>query len=160
MITVCFYRLLLLFLAAAATDIANHFPTVAATAASSETDEKRPPPPQPTTINWDELDDLAPEWGADSGLEDLLSLSTSYWEPGLGPRAPRRVPASADLAEDGNDDIIAFVTPEEPIAAAAELRESGGGGETPSAPELNDLMHQAMQTVNSLIYNLEKDKGE
>ena len=35
-------------------------------------------------INWDEVDDLPPEW--DSGIDDLLSLSTTYWEPGLGPR--------------------------------------------------------------------------
>ena len=38
----------------------------------------------PQTINWDEVDDLPPEW--DTGLDDLLSVSTTYWEPGLGPR--------------------------------------------------------------------------
>ena len=104
-------------------------------------------------INWDELDDLAPEWGSsDSGLEDLLSLSTTYWEPGLGPRAPRRVPA-IDETLDTVDAVLLSTG-----AEAAEWRESGG--ETPSAPQLNDLMHQAMHTVNSLIYNLEKDKGE
>ena len=26
----------------------------------------------------------------ESGIDDLLSLRTAYWEPGLGPRAPRR----------------------------------------------------------------------
>ena len=42
-------------------------------------------------INWAELDDLAPEWDrVESGIDDLLSLSTTYWEPGLGPRAPRK----------------------------------------------------------------------
>ena len=39
---------------------------------------------QTQTINWDEVDDLPPEW--DTGLDDLLSVSTTYWEPGLGPR--------------------------------------------------------------------------
>ena len=42
-------------------------------------------------INWAEVDDLAPEWDrVESGIDDLLSLSTTYWEPGLGPRAPRK----------------------------------------------------------------------
>ena len=37
------------------------------------------------------MDDLAPEWDrVESGIDDLLSLSTTYWEPGLGPRAPRK----------------------------------------------------------------------
>jgi hypothetical protein len=102
-------------------------------------------------INWDELDDLAPEWGSsDSGLEDLLSLSTAYWEPGLGPRAPRRVPYFDDGIDAAESEVSA--------AAAAEPRELSG--EAPSAPRLNDLMHEAMHTVNSLIYNLEKDKGK
>ena len=44
-------------------------------------------------INWADVDDLPPEWDrVESGIDDLLSLSTTYWEPGLGPRAPRRVP--------------------------------------------------------------------
>ena len=53
------------------------------------------------SINWDELDDLPPEW--DSGLDDLLSLSTTYWEPGLGPRTPRKVPSAFEnnLLEEG-----------------------------------------------------------
>ncbi len=112
-------------------------------------------------INWDELDDLAPEWGSsDSGLEDLLSLSNAYWEPGLGPRAPRRVPSAADL---GDGDQLLFDEGGVVTSPAAMMTSSPplvSGGETPSAPQLNDLMHQAMQTVNSLIYNLEKDKGE
>ena len=42
-------------------------------------------------INWSDVDDLAPEWDrVESGIDDLLSLSTTYWEPGLGPRAPRK----------------------------------------------------------------------
>ncbi len=106
-------------------------------------------------INWDELDDLAPEWGSsDSGLEDLLSLSNAYWEPGLGPRAPRRVPSAADLGDDQLFDEGGVMT-SPAVTSSPPLV-----GETPSAPQLNDLMHQAMQTVNSLIYNLEKDKGE
>ena len=40
------------------------------------------------TIDWDALDDLPPEW--DTGIDDLLSLSTTYWEPGLGPRDTRK----------------------------------------------------------------------
>ena len=51
-------------------------------------------------INWAELDDLAPEWDrVESGIDDLLSLSTTYWEPGLGPRAPRK--AAGEEGEDG-----------------------------------------------------------
>ena len=51
-------------------------------------------------INWAELDDLAPEWDrVESGIDDLLSLSTTYWEPGLGPRAPRK--AAGEDQEDG-----------------------------------------------------------
>jgi hypothetical protein len=125
-------------------------------AAGGDTEEKRPG--AGATINWDELDDLAPEWGSsDSGLEDLLSLSNAYWEPGLGPRAPRRVPSAADLGDDQLFDEGGVMT-----SPAAMMTSSPplAGGETPSAPQLNDLMHQAMQTVNSLIYNLEKDKGE
>ena len=41
------------------------------------------------TIDWDALDSVPPEW--DTGLDDLLSLSTTYWEPGLGPRDTRKV---------------------------------------------------------------------
>ncbi len=130
------------------------------TLAAGDTEEKRPGAAA-AIINWDELDDLAPEWGSsDSGLEDLLSLSNAYWEPGLGPRAPRRVPSAADLGDDQLFDEGVMMTSPAVTSSTplAELRESGG--ETPSAPQLNDLMHQAMQTVNSLIYNLEKDKGE
>ena len=48
-------------------------------------------------INWAELDDLAPEWDrVESGIDDLLSLSTTYWEPGLGPRAPRKAAGEED----------------------------------------------------------------
>ncbi len=109
-------------------------------------------------INWDELDDLAPEWGSsDSGLEDLLSLSNAYWEPGLGPRAPRRVPSAADL---GDGDQLLFDEGGVVTSPTAMTSSPPLVGETPSAPQLNDLMHQAMQTVNSLIYNLEKEKGE
>ena len=44
-------------------------------------------------VNWSEMEELPPEWDRlESGIDDLLSLSTTYWEPGLGPRAPRRVP--------------------------------------------------------------------
>jgi hypothetical protein len=119
-----------------------------------DTEEKRPGAAG-ATINWDELDDLAPEWGSsDSGLEDLLSLSNAYWEPGLGPRAPRRVPSAADLGDDQLFDEGGVMT-SPAVTSSPPLV-----GETPSAPQLNDLMHQAMQTVNSLIYNLEKDKGE
>jgi hypothetical protein len=124
---------------------------------AGDTEEKRPG--AGATINWDELDDLAPEWGSsDSGLEDLLSLSNAYWEPGLGPRAPRRVPSAADLGDDQLFDEGGVMTSTAMTSSPPLVRESGG--ETPSAPQLNDLMHQAMQTVNSLIYNLEKDKGE
>ena len=50
-------------------------------------------PPAEDQINWADVDDLAPEWDrVESGIDDLLSLSTTYWEPGLGPRAPRKVP--------------------------------------------------------------------
>ncbi len=124
-------------------------------AAAGDTEEKRP---GAAIINWDELDDLAPEWGSsDSGLEDLLSLSNAYWEPGLGPRAPRRVPSAADLGDDQLFDEGVMTSPAAMMTSSTPLV---SGGETPSAPQLNDLMHQAMQTVNSLIYNLEKDKGE
>ncbi len=123
---------------------------------AGDTEEKRPGAGA-AIINWDELDDLAPEWGSsDSGLEDLLSLSNAYWEPGLGPRAPRRVPSAADLGDDQLFDEDGVMT--SPVMTSSPPL--AGGGETPSAPQLNDLMHQAMQTVNSLIYNLEKDKGE
>ena len=33
-------------------------------------------------------------------------------------------------------------------------------GATPSSPQLNKLMHQAMATVNHLLHDLEKDKGQ
>jgi hypothetical protein len=127
----------------------------AAAVTLGDTEEKRPSAAA-AIINWDELDDLAPEWGSsDSGLEDLLSLSNAYWEPGLGPRAPRRVPSAADLGDDQLFDEGVMTSP-----AMTSSPPLVSGGETPSAPQLNDLMHQAMQTVNSLIYNLEKDKGE
>ena len=81
---------------------------------------------------------MAPEWDrVESGIDDLLSLSTAYWEPGLGPRAPRGESergrsALQDLAEDSN----------------------------PSSHQLDKLMHQAMAAVNKILHNLEKDKGQ
>ena len=33
-------------------------------------------------------------------------------------------------------------------------------GATPSSPQLNKLMHQAMAIVNHLLHDLEKDKGQ
>ena len=35
-----------------------------------------------------------------------------------------------------------------------------GDGASPSSPQLDKLMHQAMATVNNLLHDLEKDKGE
>ena len=60
-------------------------------------------------INWAELDDLAPEWDrVESGIDDLLSLSTTYWEPGLGPRAPRKAAGGNDEGTwGGNIAVIA-----------------------------------------------------
>ena len=99
------------------------------------------------SINWDELDDLPPEW--DSGLDDLLSLSTTYWEPGLGPRTPRKVPSAFEnnLLEEGRAEEWKGV------------EEEGRMAETPSAVQLNDMMHDAMHTVNRILYHLERDKG-
>ena len=89
-------------------------------------------------INWDELDDLAPEWDrVESGIDDLLSLSTAYWEPGLGPRAPR------GEAERGRSGL-------------QELAESS----SPSSLQLDKLMHRAMAAVNKILHNLERDKGQ
>lgn len=99
------------------------------------------------SINWDELDDLPPEW--DSGLDDLLSLSTTYWEPGLGPRTPRKVPSAFEnnLLEEGRAEEWKGV------------EEEGRMAETPSAGQLNDMMHDAMHTVNRILYHLERDRG-
>jgi len=99
-------------------------------------------------IKWAEVDDLPPEWDrVESGIDDLLSLSTTYWEPGLGPRAPRRVPGDnveTAVRQDFNEHSFGDLEP----------------GATPSSPQLNKLMHQAMATVNHLLHDLEKDKGE
>ena len=109
-------------------------------------------------INWADVDDLAPEWDrVESGIDDLLSLSTTYWEPGLGPRAPRRV-----LGDEVN-----LVPPPQSLEENNEERgtteddvsmEPGKGGPTPH--QLNAMMHQALITVNVALEELEKEKGE
>ena len=87
------------------------------------------------------MDDLAPEWDrVESGIDDLLSLSTAYWEPGLGPRAPRG-------------------EPERGRSGLQELQESSGPS-SPSSHQLDKLMHQAMTAVNNILHNLERDKGQ
>ena len=84
------------------------------------------------------MDDLAPEWDrAESGIDDLLSLSTAYWEPGLGPRAPR---GDSERGRSALQDVA--------------------GDSNPSANQLDSLMHQAMSAVNNILHNLEKDKGQ
>ena len=81
---------------------------------------------------------MAPEWDrVESGIDDLLSLSTAYWEPGLGPRAPR------GEAERGRSAL-----------------DSLAGDSSPSSKQLDQLMHQAMAAVNNILHNLEKDKGQ
>ena len=107
-------------------------------------------------IDWDELDDLAPEWDrAESGIDDLLSLNTAYWEPGLGPRAPRN-PVShgagpgrgrSGLLERGDTEDNLLLLDEDDIS-------------NPSSPQLDTLMHQAMAAVNTILDNLEREKGE
>ena len=108
-------------------------------------------------IDWDELDDLAPEWDrAESGIDDLLSLNTAYWEPGLGPRAPRN-PVShheagpgrgrSGLLERGDTEDNLLLLDEDEIS-------------NPSSPQLDTLMHQAMTAVNTILDNLEREKGE
>ena len=96
----------------------------------------------PEQINWDEVSSLVPEWDrVESGIDDLLSLSTTYWEPGLGPRAPR---GSPDRGRSGLLDLQEEEEEEE---------------ESPSAHQLNKLMHQAMRAVNTILHNIEKEKG-
>ena len=81
---------------------------------------------------------MAPEWDrVESGIDDLLSLSTAYWEPGLGPRAPR------GDAERGRSTL-----------------DSLAGDSSPSSQQLDQVMHQAMAVVNTILHNLEKDKGQ
>ena len=102
----------------------------------------------------------------ESGIDDLLSLRTAYWEPGLGPRAPRRSggeyrydaasAAGAGAASRGRSGLL-----EEREDSAANLllldTEAEAG---PSSPQLDQLMHQAMAAVNNILANLEADKGE
>ena len=100
----------------------------------------------------------------ESGIDDLLSLRTAYWEPGLGPRAPRRsggeyrydAASAAGAASRGRSGLL-----EEREDSAANLllldTEAEAG---PSSPQLDQLMHQAMAAVNTILANLEADKGE
>ena len=89
---------------------------------------------------------MAPEWDrAESGIDDLLSLSTTYWEPGLGPRAPRG--EKRDRGRSG-------------LADLQDLEEDSSQYPGPSSHQLDDLMHQAMTAVNNILHNLERDKGE
>ena len=110
-------------------------------------------------IDWDELDAVAPEWDrAESGIDDLLSLNTAYWEPGLGPRAPRN-PVSHEAG------------PSRSRSGLSGIRERGDTEDNlllldedeisnPSSPQLDTLMHQAMSVVNTILDNLEREKGE
>ena len=108
---------------------------------------------------------LLQEWDrVESGIDDLLSLRTAYWEPGLGPRAPRRsggeyrydAASAAGAASRGRSGLL-----EEREDSAANLllldTEAEAG---PSSPQLDQLMHQAMAAVNTILANLEADKGE
>ena len=108
---------------------------------------------------------LLQEWDrVESGIDDLLSLRTAYWEPGLGPRAPRRsggeyrydAASAAGAASRGRSGLL-----EEREDSAANLllldTEAEAG---PSSPQLDQLMHQAMAAVNNILANLEADKGE
>ena len=111
-------------------------------------------------IDWDELDAVAPEWDrAESGIDDLLSLNTAYWEPGLGPRAPR------------NPVSLSSAGPSRGRSGLSSLRERGDTEDNlllldedeisnPSSPQLDTLMHQAMSVVNTILDNLEREKGE
>ena len=106
-------------------------------------------------INWDELDDLPPEWDrVESGIDDLLSLSTAYWEPGLGPRAPRRSGGDPHYNHGyrGRDGFSAREDTEDTFDEVED--------DSPSSPQLDKLMHRAMKTVNRVLNNIEKDKGE
>ena len=105
-------------------------------------------------INWDELDDLPPEWDrVESGIDDLLSLSTAYWEPGLGPRAPRRSGGDPHYNYRGRDGFSAREDTEDTFDEVAD-------DASPSSPQLDKIMHRAMKTVNRVLNNIEKDKGE
>ena len=98
-------------------------------------------------INWDEVDSLAPEWDrVESGIDDLLSLSTTYWEPGLGPRAPR---GSQHRGRSGLLDL------QDQLDELEEDSPYPG----PSSLQLDKLMHQAMRAVNTILHNIEKEKG-
>ena len=104
-------------------------------------------------INWDELDDLPPEWDrVESGIDDLLSLSTSYWEPGLGPRSPRRSGSDHDVVSRGRSDLHDFEDSDIDVLFEDDSN--------PTSPQLDKLMHQAITAVNGILDNLEKDKGE
>lgn len=104
-------------------------------------------------INWDELDDLPPEWDrVESGIDDLLSLSTSYWEPGLGPRSPRRSGSDHDVVSRGRSDFDFEDSENTEMFLDDESN--------PTSPQLDKLMHQAINAVNGILDNLEKDKGE
>ena len=48
------------------------------------------------------------------------------------------------------------------VSVVSDVEEAEGreGADTPSTTQLNDMMHKAMYTVNHILYNLEKDKGE
>ena len=106
-------------------------------------------------INWDELDDLPPEWDrVESGIDDLLSLSTAYWEPGLGPRAPRRSGADHDHHDTGYRGRDGFSARED-----TEDTFDGFEDDETSSPQLDKLMHRAMKSVNLVLDSLEKDKG-
>lgn len=107
-------------------------------------------------IDWDELDDLAPEWDrAESGIDDLLSLNTAYWEPGLGPRAPRN-PVSHEAGPGrGRSGLLERGDTEDNLLLLDEDEISN-----PSSPQLDTLMHQAMTAVNTILDNLEREKGE
>ena len=103
-------------------------------------------------IDWDQLDTVQPEWDrVESGIDDLLSLSTAYWEPGLGPRSPRR--SGGDLEHDyrGRTSLQERLDTEE-----VEWVDDGGNL---TLPQLDKLMHQAMVTVKKILLNLERDKG-
>ena len=103
-------------------------------------------------INWDQLDNVQPEWDrVESGIDDLLSLSTAYWEPGLGPRSPRRSGGDQEHDMRARTSLLERLDTEE-----VEWVEDGGNL---TLPQLDKLMHQAMVTVKKILLNLERDKG-